>query len=126
MRKGFKMNICEIEWFANHKYGENVYIVKQEKEILIFTIKGKWRIFLNDLDKFDHYTLFHMNHKGYYSTDCYHQQCTGRNIEWLVYYAIRHDLDIPANFPEFQRLYDMYLLGREIEERVAYFNFLCD
>ena len=119
------MNIYEIEWFANHKYGENVWLIQQKREIWIFTIKGKWRIFLDDLPRFGHYTLFHVNHKGN-NPQGYHRQCIANNIEWLVYYAIRHDLDVPADFSEFQRSYDMYLLGREIEERVACFNFLCD
>lgn len=116
------MNIYEIEWFVNHKYGENVYLIKTGKEILIFTAKGKWRLLLDDLRKFGHYTLYHVNHnlKGY------HYQCDGHCTEWLVYYAIRHDLDVPVDFKEFQRLYDMYCLGREAEENVARFNFFCD
>lgn len=119
------MNIYEIEWFANHKYGDNVYLIRQDGEIWILTKKGKWRILLDDLKRFGHYTLLHMNHSGYNPAG-YHKQCVGNNIEWLVYYAIRHDLDIPADYTEFQRLYDMYRLGREIEERAAHFEFFCD
>lgn len=115
------MNIYEIEWCANHKYGENVYLIKADKEILILTATDKWRILLDDLTKFGCHTLFHANaQRGYY------YQCDNYSLEWLVYYVIRHDLGITANFREFQRLYEMYCLGCEIEENVARFNFFCD
>ena len=32
------MTIQEIEWFANHKYGECVYLVPSDDELLILTM----------------------------------------------------------------------------------------
>ena len=119
------MDIYEIEWFANHKYGDNVYLIKHGREIWVLTAKGKWRILLDDLRRFGHYTLFHMNYAGH-NPSGFHKQCSGNNIEWLVYYAIRHDLDIPVDYQEFNRLYEMWKLGRQIEESIATFNFFCE
>ena len=118
------MTIQEIEWFANHKYGECVYLIPSDDELLILTMKSKWRIILKDRKRFGTYTLFHLNH----ATDrqYYHKQCNSVNLEWLVYYAIRHDLDIPADYQEFNRLYEMWKLGRQIEESIAAFNFFCE
>lgn len=118
------MTAYEVEWFANHKYGDNVYLIETADELRIFTAKSKWRIMLNDKHRFGQYTLFHLNH----NTDrvYYHKQCEGFALARLVYYAICHDLDIPNNYAEFSRLYDMYKLGREIEESVAIFNFLSE
>ena len=118
------MTAEEVVWFANHKYGENAYLIESETEILIMTAKSKWRILLNDLKRFGHYTLFHLNHK----TDGihYHKQCTSRDIDFLVYYAVRHDLDIPCDMAEFERLWEMYCLGRELEESCARFAFMSE
>lgn len=111
----------EVVWFANHKYGENAYLIESETELLILTARSKWRILLNDLRRFGYYTLFHLNH----ATDMiyYHKQCTSRDLDFLVYYAVRHDLDIPCDMKEFERLWQMYCLGRELEESIATFEF---
>ena len=118
------MTADEVVWFANHKYGECAYLLEYGNEMIILTAKSKWRILLNDLRRFGHYTLCHLNH----ATDrvYYHQQCTSRDIDFLVYYAIRHDLDLPCDMREFERLWNMYLLGRELEESVALFEFLSE
>ena len=42
----------EVVWFANHKYGENAYLIESETELLILTARSKWRILLNDLRRF--------------------------------------------------------------------------
>lgn len=112
----------EVVWFANHKYGECAYLIEYGNEMIILTAKSKWRILLNDLHRFGHYTLFHLNH----ATDrvYYHKQCESRDLDFLIYYAIRHDLNIPCDMREFERLWNMYCLGRELEESVAAFEFL--
>ena len=117
------MTADEVVWFANHKYGECAYLLEYGNEMIILTAKSKWRIILNDLHRFGHYTLFHFNHK----TDrmYYHKQCTSRDLDFLVYYAIRHDLNLPCDMQEFERLWEMYCLGRRLEESIATFDFLC-
>ena len=114
----------EVVWFANHKYGECAYLIEYGNEMMILTTKSKWRILLNDLHRFGHYTLFHLNH----ATDRvhYHKQCESRDLDYLVYYAIRHDLDLPCDMREFERLWEMYCRGRELEESVAIFEFLSE
>lgn len=120
------MTIQEIAWFANHKYGENVYLMVTKQEVLILTKDSKWRILLSDMRRFGFYTLAHLNHR----TDGihYHVQCRGQNIDFLVYYAIMHDLNIgpygKTEWFEFQRLWDMYKLGRQLEESCAKWAFL--
>lgn len=116
------MTVEEVVWFANHKYGECVYIVQTKEELRIFTTKSQWCIFLKDLYRFGRYTLYHLNHQ----TDqiFYHKQCYGNHLDFLVYYAVRHDLDIPCDIKEFERLWDMYKLGREVEESIATWEFL--
>ena len=118
------MTVDEVVWFANHKYGECAYVINTGEELHIMTAKSQWRIYLRDAYRFGEYTLYHINYK----TDqiYYHKQCTGHHLDFLVYYAIRHDLDIPCDMKEFERLYEMWKLGREIEESVARWNFLCE
>lgn len=118
------MDIYDIEMFANHKYGENVYLINSREELIICTNKSKWRIIWSDIYRFHEFSLYHLNHTT--DREHYHKQCASKNVSWLVYYAICHDLDIPTNFAEFSRLYDMYMLGREIEEDIARFNFFCE
>lgn len=119
------MTISDMEHFANHKYGDNVYMIKTKEEIMLYTLKSKWKIRLTDMAKFGRYVLYHQNYTAK-DTSTYHKQCEGKNLDWLVYYAIRHDLNLPANFDEFYRQFEMYKLGREIEESIARFNFFCD
>lgn len=122
------MTAEQVVWFANHKYGESAYYFRSETEIQIWTAKSKWRILLNDLHRFGHYTLFHLNH----ATDGihYHKQSQSRSLDFLAYYAVMHDLeDYPygkKEWLEFQRLWDMYCLGRELEESCARFAFLSE
>lgn len=120
------MRCEEIAWFANHKYGEQVYYLRTKDEIRIFTPKSKWRILLRDFQRFGHYTLAHWNHKS--DRAYYHVQSTGTNLEFLVFYAIMHDLDVGAYGKEewhnFQHLYEMYKLGRQLEESCATWAFL--
>ena len=116
------MTIKEVEWFANHKYGECVYVVKTKEEVHILTSKSQWRIFLQDKSRFGRYTLYHMNQ--IHEREHYHKQCYGRHLGFLVYYAVRHDLDIPCDMKEFERLWEMWKLGRELEESIDTWNFL--
>lgn len=118
------MTVEEVVWFANHKYGECVYVVQSRDELRIFTLQSQWRIFLKDLYKFGRYALYHINYKS--DSEFYHKQCSGNHLDFLVYYALRHDLDIPCDIKEFERLWDMYKLGREVEESIAVWNFLCE
>jgi hypothetical protein len=39
---------------------------------------------------------------------------------------VRHDLDIPCDIKEFERLWEMWKLGREVEESCAIFKFLSE
>ena len=39
------MTVKEVEWFANHKYGECVYVVETKEEVRILTSKSQWCIF---------------------------------------------------------------------------------
>ena len=116
------MTVKEVEWFANHKYGECVYVVKTKEEVHILTSKSQWRIFLQDKSRFGRYTLYHMNQ--IHEREHYHKQCYGRHLGFLVYYAVRHDLDIPCDMKEFERLWEMWKLGREVEESIAAWEFL--
>lgn len=118
------MTVDEVVWFANHKYGECVYTIKTRKELLIFTQKSKWVIFLGDMYRFGRYTLYHLNYEG--DRVHYHKQGFGDHLDFLTYYALRHDLDLPCNYREFERLYEMWKLGRELEESFATFEFLSE
>ena len=116
------MTVDEVVWFANHKYGECVYVVMNKKEMRIMTTKSQWLVFLDDLRKFGRYTLYHINYKG--DQEHYHKQGHGDHLDFLVYYALRHDLDIPCDIKEFERLWEMWRLGREVEESIATWEFL--
>ena len=116
------MTVKEVEWFANHKYGECVYVVMNKKEMRILTVKSQWLVFLDDLYKFGRYYLYHINYNG--DREYYHKQGCGNHLNFLVYYAIRHDLDIPCDIKEFERLWEMWKLGREVEESIATWEFL--
>lgn len=116
------MTVKEVEWFANHRYGECVYVVETKEEVRILTSKSQWRIFLRDMPRFGRYTLYHMNQ--IHEREHYHKQCYGQHLDFLVYYAVRHDLDIPCDIREFERLWEMWKLGREVEESIATWNFL--
>lgn len=119
------MNPYDVIWFANHKYGELAYIYLMGNEIKILTAKSKWRIFVDSLNN-KKFELYHLN----YLTDNlnYHKQGSSHNLDFLIYYAFMHDYDtLPygkKEWKEFKRLWEMYKLGREIEESIAIFNFL--
>ena len=117
------MTVDEVVWFANHKYGECAYEVKSKTELRIFTSKSQWIIFLRDMPRFGKYTLYHINHMT--DKEHFHRQCYGYHLDFLVYYAIRHDLDLPCDMNEFMRLYEMWKLGREVEESIAAWEFFC-
>ena len=118
------MTAYEVEWFLNHKYGEQAYVVQTEKQILIFTAKSKWIVAKNDYDRFHFYTLFHSNNK---TGTGFHVQMRGRNIDYLVYCAIMHDNDDfwgKQNWYNFMESWRLFLLGREIESRAAAWDYL--
>lgn len=117
------MTVDEVVWFANHKYGECAYTIERDNKLYIFTNKSQWCIFLKDMARFGKYTLYHINYN--YDNEHYHKQGHGYHLDFLVYYAIRHDLDLPCDMNEFMRLYDMWKLGREVEESIATWEFLC-
>lgn len=116
------MTVDEVVWFANHKYGECAYTIERDNKLYIFTNKSQWCIFLKDMARFGKYTLYHINYN--YDNEHYHKQGHGYHLDFLVYYAIRHDLDLPCDMNEFMRLYDMWKLGREVEESIATWEFL--
>lgn len=116
------MTIEQIVSFANHKYGESAYWFRLGNEIQVWTAKSKWRILLSDMARFGHYTLYHLNHK----TDkvYYHRQCESKDVSYLVYYAVLHDLDKPYDWKGFQDSYELYVYGQELAESCARFAFL--
>ena len=116
------MTVEEVVWFANHKYGECAYVVMNKKEVHILTAKSQWIIFLDDLYKFGRYYLYHINYKS--DREYYHKQGCSNHLNFLVYYAIRHDRDIPCDIKEFERFWEMWKLGREVEESIAIWEFL--
>ena len=89
------MTVDEVVWFANHKYGECAYTIERDNKLYIFTNKSQWCIFLKDMARFGKYTLYHINYK--YDNEHYHKQGHGYHLDFLVYYAIRHDLDLPCD-----------------------------
>ena len=115
------MTAHEVEWFINHKYGEQAYLVETDKQILIFTAKSKWIVQKSDFKRFQFYTLFHSNNTQGYG---YHVQMRNKNLDYLVYCAIMHDNGLEQNWDEFLQNWDLYCLGREIEERTAQFQWL--
>ena len=120
------MTAQEVVWFFNHKHGEKAYVVETNTHIHIFTPKSKWQIIKADYARFHEYTLYHFSLKA--GAGCYHRQMKGYNIDYLVFCACYHDEDnvvFSRDFKEFQRLYDMYCYGREIEERANCWDWLC-
>ena len=118
------MTSSEVVWFINHKYGEQAYVVETETQILIFTAKSKWIVQKEDMKRFGFYTLFHFNLE---EGAGFHRQMRGYNIDFLVWCAIMHDMDefYPNSaWNKFYEDWQMYLLGREIEERAATFKWL--
>ena len=119
------MTSSEVVWFINHKYGEQAYVVETEKQVLIFTAKSKWIVQKNDKGRFGFYTLFHSNiSKG----EGFHVQMRGYNIDFLVWAAITHDMEkfySNNEWNDFVKAWNLYLLGRECEERAATFQWLC-
>lgn len=118
----------EACFFYNHKYGEQAYLITDNMNILhIYTIKGKWMINLNDLRRFGVYTLSHGNEvEGAH----YHKQMRGHDLTYLVFYAMCHDSPTGCygsidNYNEFRRLWLMYQLGRQCEERAYRWDWLC-
>lgn len=120
------MTVQEVVWFMNHKYGEQAYVVETKKEILLFSLKSKWIIKKSDFKHFHTYTLFHFNDV---EREHYHVQLKSQNLDYLVYQAIAHDNEnIPYSnndWKQFNEMWNMYLLGREIEGRVAAWDWLC-
>ena len=119
------MTVDEVVWFINHKYGEQAWFIETDKAIEIYTTKSKWLIMKNDYKNFHIYTLFHFNNcEGAH----YHMQRRGYNLDYLVYQAIMHDNDTifstDDTWKEFNRSWEMYKLGREIEERAIVWNWL--
>lgn len=115
----------EVVWFFNHKKGEKAYFMETKNVIQIFTPSSKWAIFKNDYTRFHRFSLYHYNDKRRRG---YHKQMEGYELDYLVYCACYHDepeFVSPKEWKEFQRLWEMYKLGREIEESVATWDFLC-
>lgn len=115
------MTAQEVEWFINHIYGEQAYVVETEKQILIFTAKSKWIVQKTDYNRFRFYTLFHSNNVQGYG---YHVQMRNKNIDYLVYCAIMHDAELPQNWSDFLNRWELYCLGVEVKERAAIFQWL--
>lgn len=119
------MTAQEVVWFFNHKYGEKAYVVETPTRIHIFTSKSKWQIIKDDYSRFHKYTLYHYSIRA---GKGYHKQMTGREIDYLVFCACWHDKErvvFPRDFNSFQYLWEMYLYGRQIEERAARFAWIC-
>ena len=105
----------EVVWFINHKYGEQAYLVETDEQILIFSRVSKWVIFKKDFTKFHIYTLFNFNDT---EREHYHVQDRSINLDYLVFRAIVHDGKY-IGWKEFCQNWELFLLGREIESRVA-------
>lgn len=112
----------EVVWFINHKYGEQAYVVETEEQILIFTAKSKWIVQKTDYERFRYYTLFHYN---FAQGSGYHVQMHGYAQDFMVYYAIMHDMGMEYDWQGFLQSWKLYLLGREVESRAAAFEWLC-
>lgn len=121
------MTVQEVVWFMNHKYGEQAYVVETKKEILLFSLKSKWIIKKSDFKHFRTYILFHFNDV---EREHYHVQLKSQNLDYLVYQAIAHDNEnIPYSnndWKQFNEMWNMYLLGREVEGRAAAWDWLCN
>ena len=113
------MTAYEVAWFINHKYGEQAYVIETEQQILIFTAKSKWIVQKTDYQRFHFYTLFHSNNTQGYG---YHVQMRGNRIDYLVYCAIMHDNGLLQDWNYFLNSWQLYCLGRQIEERAALFE----
>lgn len=122
------MTPYEIVWFMNHKYGEQAYIIEDEKEIKIFTAKSIWRIFKSDYFKFNGYYLYHSNNTsgiGFHNQNNY----KSNDVNWLIWYAVLHDSDVniaytKENYEKFQHSYSLYLYGQKLYESCCQFAFL--
>lgn len=117
------MTAQEVVFFANLKFGEVAYLVEDKDEYLLMTSNSKWRIIKRDFSRFHCYTLYHSN-----SIEGFHKQQRNPKVEFLIFDAIRHDTPSMSkvSWEEFNRLWEMFLYGREIESRVAAFEWFCD
>lgn len=120
-REGRVVTAHEVEWFINHKYGEQAYVVETEKQIFIFTAKSKWIVQKTDYNRFRFYTLFHSNNV---QGSGYHVQMRGKHVDYLIYCAIMHDNGLEQDWNKFYKQWELYCLGRKIEERAAQFSWL--
>lgn len=120
------MTIEEVVFFINHKYGEQIYIVDTNKELRIFTTKSQWKIIYADKIRFGQYTLFHFNNIQGYGM---HVQMKANDLSFLVYQAAAHDnteiFPFAKDWKNFKENWNLYLLGRECEERAAAWDWLC-
>ena len=116
------MTVHDVVWFINHKYGEQAYVVETEEQILIFTAKSKWIVQKTDYKRFQYYTLFHFN---YAQGSGFHVQMRGYAKDFMVYYAVMHDMGLPYDWSGFLQSWALYNLGREVEERAAIFQWFC-
>lgn len=123
----------DVVWYANHKYGELAYMVETDNAYLIFTEHSQWCIYKNDKERFGTYTLYHRNYADG-APEGFHPQFKIPNCSLLTYIAVMHDKckknAIPGvdgdihGYDKFQDAWHLYLLGREIEERAATWDFL--
>ena len=115
----------EVVFFANHKFGEVAYLVEDKDEYLLMTSNSKWRIIKKDFSRFNYYVLYHSNNK---TLEGFHRQSKGINIDFLIFDAIRHDsAELNGiSWEEFNRLWEMFIYGRELESSLATFNYLSD
>ena len=120
------MTSSEVVWFINHKYGEQAYVVETEKQVLVFTAKSKWIVQKDDKKRFGFYTLFHFNlARG----EGFHVQMRGRNIDFLVWCALTHDMEefyTIDKWNDFIQSWELFQLGQECEERAALFKWFSD
>lgn len=118
------MTSSEVVWFINHKYGEQAYVVETETQVLVFTAKSKWIVQKDDKERFGFYTLFHSNLA---SGKGFHVQMRGHHVDFLVWCALTHDMEkfyAIEEWNEFVKAWELFLLGRECEERAAIFQWL--
>ena len=45
--------------------------------------------------------------------------------DFMVYYAVMHDMGLPYDWSGFLQSWALYNLGREVEERAAIFQWFC-
>lgn len=120
-----KLTAREVVFFANLKFGEVAYLVEDKDEYLLMTSNSKWRIIKKDFSRFNYYVLYHSNNK---TLEGFHRQSKGINVDFLIFDAIRHDTPSMSELPweEFNRLWGMFLYGRELESSIAAFEWFCD